>query len=99
MSLKIKKDRSNIDIDIVNVNDFIGNWNVQADEELTKLMAQQIQDSINIEIMKTEIMKTLIDSAGYIDSHPKNIVFGSFEHPMYRPELTVKLNKSEQIVF
>lgn len=96
MSLKIKKDRSNIDDNIVsvNVNDFIGNWNVQADEELTKLMAKQIEDSITI-----EIMKTLIDSAGYIDSHPKNIVFGSFDQPMYRPELTVKLNKSEQIVF
>ena len=86
MSLKIKKDRSNIDIDIVNVNDFIGNWNVQADEELTKLMAQQIQDAINI-----EIMKTLIDSSVYLDSHPKNVIFDSYNHPMYRPELTVKV--------
>ena len=96
MSLKIKKDRSNIDDNIVsvNVNDFIGNWNVQPDEELTKLMAKQIQDSINI-----EIMKTLIDSAGYIDSHPKNIILDSYNHPMYIPELTVKLNESEQIVF
>lgn len=96
MSLKIKKDRSNIDndIDIVNVNDFIGNWNVQPDEELTKLMAQQIQDSINV-----EIMKTLVDLTTGIDSHPKNVMFDSYNHPMYRPELTVKLNKSEQIVF
>ena len=75
MSLKIKKDRSNIDDNIVsvNVNDFIGNWNVQPDEELTKLMAKQIQDSINI-----EIMKTLSGSAGDIDSHPKNGIFDSY---------------------
>jgi len=88
MSLKIKKDRSNIDNNIVtvNVNDFIGNWKVQPDEELTKLMAKQIQNAIDI-----EIMKTLMDSSVYIDSHPKNVIFGSCDHPMYIPELTVKV--------
>ena len=90
MSLKIKKDRSNIDIDIVNVNDFIGNWNVQADEELTKLMAQQIQDSIN-----AEIMKTLMNSTAYIDSHPKNVIFDSYTHQIYIPELTVNLKMNK----
>lgn len=94
MSLKINKERSNIDDNIVNVNDFIGNWNVHPDDELTKLMAQQIQDSINV-----EIMKTLVDLTTGIDSHPKNVMFDSYNHPMYRPELTVKLNKNEQIVF
>lgn len=90
MSLKIKNDRSNIYED----DDIFGNWNVQPDEELTKLIAKQIQDSIN-----NEIMKTLIDLCTYTDSHPKNVMFDSYNYPMYRPELTVKLNKNEQIVF
>lgn len=90
MSLKIKKDRSNIDED----DNLIKGWNVQADEELTKLMAEQISDSIN-----AEILKTLLDLSAYTDSHPKNVIFDSYNHPMYIPELTVKLNKSEQIVF
>lgn len=92
MSLKINKERSNI-IDNID-DDFIRNWNVKANDELTKIMSKQISDSIN-----AEILKTLLDSSAYIDSHPKNVIFDSYNHPMYRPELTVKLNKNEQIVF
>lgn len=91
MSLKINKERSNIDTD---TDDIFGNWKIQPEEELTKHMAKQIQDSIN-----AEIMKTLLDSTGYIDNYPKNVIFDSYNHPMYIPELTVKLNTSGQIVF
>lgn len=87
MSLKINKKRSNIDDDIG--ADVFGNWKVQPDEELTKFMAQQIQESIN-----TEIMKRYFDSVPIIDSKPMNDIID----PYYRPVVTVKFNEDNQIV-
>lgn len=89
MSLKINKERSNIDED----DDFIGNWKVQPDEELTKFMAKQIQDAINI-----EIMKHYFDPAICIDSKPLDGMIDTYNHPMYRPVVTVKFNEDKQIV-
>lgn len=95
MSLKINKKRSNIDNDIDDdaYDDIIGNWNVKADEELTKLMAKQIQDAINI-----EIMKQLMDSTTRMDSKPLTDMIDVFNSPMYRPVVTVKFNEDKQIV-
>lgn len=91
MSLKINKKRSNIDDVIYDdaYDDIIGNWKVQPDEQLTKLMAQQIQESINI-----EIMKRYLDSVPIIDSKPMNDIID----PYYRPVVTVKFNEDNQIV-
>lgn len=87
MSLKINKERSNIDNNVD--DDIFGNWNVKADEELTKLMAKQVQDAINI-----EIMKQLMDSVSTIDSKYMNDMID----PVYKPAVTVKFNKDGQIV-
>lgn len=95
MSLKINKKRSNIDDVIYDdaYDDIIGNWNVKANEELTKYMAKQVQDAINI-----EIMKQLMDSASCVDSKPITDMIDPYNHPMYRPAVTVKFNKDGQIV-
>ena len=87
MSLKINKKRSNIDNDIE--DDIFGNWKVQPDEELTKFMGQQIQESINI-----EIMKRYLDSVPIKDSKSMNDIID----PYYRPVVTVKFNEDNQIV-
>lgn len=87
MALHIDKNRTN-SIDDID-NDIFGNWNNSLDEELMKLMAKKIQDSINI-----ENTVQILDSTLCVDIKITNNMIDLCNNSMYRPELTVKFNEN-----